>query len=310
MTDVPPSEPLPEPSEAWLKYLFSEPERSDDGWAGITGFIQDQPDWMRPPGVSGPEVSVQGHSETIVPPPTSSTPNDPYGLFGNVLPGSLSIRVEHSEQPLVSYLPHSPPSGSTDDNKKSQRSDLTAVVNERVDELLSQALSEQSTKAAAESIKEGRRFRGALRKAHIWVHEHPPGWGAWVAGLLIPIVAPLGSLLGQSAPPPRPVQPPAVIQESGEPPNSNPRFPNQITGTEPDPEGLLIFVQSLSCQERAELVVGKLPVTEDVAQQLLGLTPHELFGLAVDGLSEEQVPTFKADLYGEIPTILPPEQQT
>ena len=39
-------------------------------------------------------------------------------------------------------------------------------------------------------------------------HKHGPGWGAWLAGLLIPVVAPLGAFFGQSeaqTPAPEPI---------------------------------------------------------------------------------------------------------
>jgi len=185
------------------------------------------------------------------------------------------------------------------------------LVNTRMDALLSQALRDQT--AADQAIfayhlKE-RRFRSAFRRLHKWVHEHPPGWGAVVAGILASVIGTLGSLFGQSSPPPRPIQPPAIIRESGEPPTPYPTFPNRITGTEPNPEVLKPFVTGLSVHQRAELVVGTLPVTEDVAWELLALTPRQLMGLAVDGLSEQQVPAFKQDLYTEIEAIVPPDQQ-
>jgi hypothetical protein len=45
-------------------------------------------------------------------------------------------------------------------------------------------------------------------------HKHGPGWGAWLAGLLLPVVLPLGALFGQSTPQVLPFQSvPVVVTE-------------------------------------------------------------------------------------------------
>jgi hypothetical protein len=148
-------------------------------------------------------------------------------------------------------------------------------------------------------VKQGTRFRHLVRKAHGTYHEHPPSWGAWLAGIIIPVMIPLGNLFGQSPPPARPVEMPVVVHESSDPPVPGLRSPVQmVPNSGDDPELLQTFVNGLSLRQRVSLALGTL--TADEAGEMLNmLTPQERFGLALDGISEQQLPEFKQELYTE-----------
>jgi hypothetical protein len=179
-------------------------------------------------------------------------------------------------------------------------SDVEKLARARIDHLLSQAVSEQGAKPATRRVRKSTRFRRGVHRAHDWVHEHPPGWGAVVAGIIIPVVIPLNTLFGQGPPPPKPIEQQIVIQESGEPPIPHPEFRDQtVPGSEDDPRLMQTFVTQLSMQQRAELALGKLS-DQGAGYFLNALTPEERFGLAVKGLSGQQLPQFKEQVFSEV----------
>ena len=190
---------------------------------------------------------------------------------------------------------------------------IEKLARARIDHLVSQAINEQGGKPSAGQVKEprrptfgqvdeSRRPRRMLGRAHDWIHEHPPGWGAFVAGILIPVVIPLNAIFG-SPPAPEPKQQ-IIIQTLGEPPRPDPEFPQRKASiSENDPSLMKTFVDQLPLQQRAELALGKLQGEGLAGEFLNELNPAERFKLAMIGLSDQEIPQFKNDIFGIVEAL-------
>lgn len=197
-------------------------------------------------------------------------------------------------------------------------SEIEKLARARIDHLVSQAVSEQGEKSSAGQAKEpsrstfgqvdkSKRLRRMLGRAHEWIHEHPPGWGAFVAGILIPVVIPLNVIFGQSPPAPEPFKQQIIIQTSGEPPTPDPQRKASTSGD--DPRLMETFVNQLSLQQRAELALGKLQGEGLAGEFLNELEPAERFGLAIKGLSNQEIPQFKNDIWDVVEVMPTAESQ-
>ena len=67
---------------------------------------------------------------------------------------------------------------------------------------LHQVVTDEDVQNAAERIEKEHLFKHIGHKIRTADREHAPGWDAWVAGVIIPVVLPLSGLLGRTAPPP------------------------------------------------------------------------------------------------------------
>jgi hypothetical protein len=117
-------------------------------------------------------------------------------------------------------------------------SNLDAVRNNEDAELATDRIAHETPFASvAEKIREAN-------------HKHGPSWGAWLAGIVIPIVLPLSGILGSSAQPTSPPQPSAVVAIQtpisvvyG---NANSGQSVRITGPPYDVEKIINILQNMS----------------------------------------------------------------
>jgi hypothetical protein len=75
---------------------------------------------------------------------------------------------------------------------------------------LEKVKSNEDAQEATDRIANETPFTSVANKIHEANHQHGPGWGAWLAGLAIPIVLQLSGWLGQTPPPTAPPEPIAV----------------------------------------------------------------------------------------------------
>jgi hypothetical protein len=73
---------------------------------------------------------------------------------------------------------------------------------------------QQDPQQAINRMASGTKFASIAHKISEVNHKHGPGWGAWLAALLIPIVAPLGGQSAQPVPAPSPATPVLVEETS------------------------------------------------------------------------------------------------
>lgn len=238
------------------------------------------------------------------PPPESSGGSD---LLAYLLSASADDSRSLSQRnPLKSLFTGS--AGESHEPSASGIVHFAAVA--KVDELLSQAVREERAHRVSDQIEKARPFRGLARRIREAANGHRPGWPVWLATLLIPIVIPLSNLFGQSPPPPRPVPPIAIVQRSSDPYSPDPRFPERGTSEPYYPEWASSSLRALRGQVHKLSLQGRVALALGYGQQgtampwLEGLTIHQRFRLAVDGLSRQEIREVRRKIVTEATQLL------
>jgi hypothetical protein len=81
---------------------------------------------------------------------------------------------------------------------------------------LEKVKNNEGAQEATDRIGNGTPFTSVADKIHEVNHQHGPGWGAWLAGLAIPVVLQLSGWLGQSPPPTPPPEQQIIISVNSE----------------------------------------------------------------------------------------------
>jgi hypothetical protein len=142
---------------------------------------------------------------------------------------------------------------------------------EKLAALLRQAINEEDYEEVADRITSETPFKGLGNKFRDVSRRHPPSWGAWLSGLLIPPLMQFGSFFGAVAPTLPPPEPVTVAQPLYAPDN-----PSDL----PDPKVLREILGQLSPKEVHRLSPQALAIrTQRVSTEIMEQLARKLPGI-------------------------------
>jgi hypothetical protein len=143
---------------------------------------------------------------------------------------------------------------------------------EKLAELLRQAINDEDYEQAADRITSETPFKGVADKLRDVGRRHPPSWGAWLSGLLIPPLLQFGSLFGATPPTLPPPEPVSVVQ---------PLYVQEnATADLPDPKLLREILKELSPKEVRRLSPQALAMrTQQASAEIMQQLARRLPGI-------------------------------
>jgi hypothetical protein len=152
-----------------------------------------------------------------------------------------------------------------------QATKASVAEREKLAELLRQAINEEDYEQAADRITSETPFKGVADKFRDVGRRHPPSWGAWLSGMLIPPLVQFGSFFG-AAPPTLPPPEPVVVAQPLYAPVNPPDLP--------DPKVLREILGQLSPKEVHRLSPQALAMrTQRVSTEIMEQLARKLPGI-------------------------------